>query len=99
MKTFTVRIREEASDVIRSLPPGPKRMVRIGLDHLGVDPSGRTTGADVKLLATDRRTPRIFRLRAGDWRVVFTVERRVVSVLRVFHRSEGYAWLARLELD
>lgn len=35
----------------------------------------------------------MYRARVGDWRIAFTVDKAIV-VLRIFHRSEGYGWLA-----
>ncbi len=37
----------------------------------------------------------IFRVRVGDWRIAYTIDEDVV-VLRVFHRRDGYGWLADL---
>lgn len=54
-----------------------------------------TNRLDVKRLDGDPGQP-MYRLRVGEWRLAFTVDSAVV-VLRIFHRSEGYGWLADME--
>lgn len=77
---------------ILRLPPQAKKAVRKALDQLAVDRF--SPGLDVRLLRSPG-DPK-FRIRVGDYRVVFLVRERETRVLRVFHRSEGYGWLERL---
>lgn len=55
------------------------------LDRLAADPR---SAANVKALKGDAR----YRLRVGDWRVIYTLrdDVLVVLVLRVAHRREAY---------
>lgn len=48
---------------------------------------------DVKRLDLPDREAPVYRLRVGDWRVVYLVAGTDVLVVRIFHRSEGYQWL------
>lgn len=89
--------RSHAADVLRHIPPEVKRPLREALRYLGDDPTGRTHRLDVKLLDTGPELPRLFRLRLGEWRVVFALQDGEVHVMRIFHRGDGYAWLERLE--
>lgn len=82
----------QAAPKLRSLAPATKRRLKAALRLLAQDPSGLTNRLDVKRLDTEPGQP-IYRLRAGEWRLAFTLDADVV-VLRVFHRSEGYGWLA-----
>lgn len=77
---------------IRSLSPAPKRAVRQAFDLLAQDRFA--PGLDIRLLRGSG--PAKFRVRVGDYRIVFVVLERETRVLRVFHRSEGYGWLERL---
>lgn len=81
-----------AVPTLRHLAPKTKRQVKAALRLLGEDPSGLSNGLDVKRLDTDLGQP-MYRLRVGEWRIVFAVDRDVV-VLRIFHRIDGYGWLA-----
>lgn len=85
---------------LRPMPPATKRRVRAALRALGDDPHPPGAGGAIKRL--DRRDPSaepVFRLRVGDHRAVFVVRPPEVRVLFLFPRSEGYRWMARLDLD
>ncbi|HLE98121.1 MAG TPA: type II toxin-antitoxin system RelE/ParE family toxin [Candidatus Thermoplasmatota archaeon] len=84
-----------AVPVLRALPPAQVRRLKAALRLLGQDASGVTNRLDVKRLDTEAGQP-MYRLRVGEWRVAFTVEEAVV-VLRIFHRKDGYGWLADME--
>lgn len=84
-----------AAPILRTMPPGTKRKIRAALRLLVEDPSGTTNRLDIRRLDTEPGQP-MYRLRVGDWRIAFTPDRDIV-VLRIFHRSEGYGWLADME--
>lgn len=85
----------QAEPVLRQAEPSVRHRLKAALAKLGQDPSGRRNALDVKRLAVDAAQP-IYRCRVGQWRIVFTVDTAVV-VLKVFHRSEGYGWLADMD--
>lgn len=82
-----------AAAVLRASDPSVRRRLKAALKALADDPSGQAGRLDVKRLDTDEAGPVMHRLRVGDWRIAFTVEKGALVVLRVFHRSDGYAWL------
>lgn len=86
-----------AAPVLSQMPPAPKRRMKDALRRLAEDPSGRTAGLDVKELDASDELPRLYRLRVGDWRAVFTVGDSDLIVSRIFHRREGYGWMERLD--
>jgi mRNA interferase RelE/StbE len=49
--------------------------------------------ADVKRLRGAQGNADLFRLRVGDYRIVFAVVGDEIRVTRIIHRSEGYDWL------
>jgi mRNA interferase RelE/StbE len=70
------------------LPTDQRSRVRKGLLHFA------TTGrGDLKRLRGVNRGPDLFRLRIGNYRVVFELTAAQVRVTRIFHRGEGYDWL------
>lgn len=87
---------KRAAIEMRYLPPEVKRPVRAALRNLIVDPLGRVPRLDVRRLRT-RHPPDLYRLRIGEWRVVYTFDAENLYVFRVFHRSEGYDWMDRLD--
>ena len=89
-----LKVEPSALEELRGLAPEPKRAVRAALDLLSEDPRGR--GLEWKRLETSQTAEPIFRLRVGDYRVVYVVDGPVTRVVRIFHRREGYRWLDRL---
>ena len=84
-----------AAPVLRTMPPLTKRKVKAALRLLAEDPGGTASRLDVKRLDTEPGQP-MYRLRVGDWRIAFTLDKDIL-VLRIFHRRDGYGWLADME--
>jgi mRNA-degrading endonuclease RelE of RelBE toxin-antitoxin system len=80
-------------DYIRTLAPRPRKEIRAALRLIAEDP--RHPKLDLKLLRV-KGARRVFRIRVGDYRIVFTPRPGHTFVLRIIHRSEGYDWLERL---
>jgi mRNA-degrading endonuclease RelE of RelBE toxin-antitoxin system len=95
--SWRVRLAPVAAEVLRTCAPATRRELRAALRALAQDPSGREGALDVRELTMD--PPRLFRLRVGDWRVVYGVAGKDLLVARVFHRKDGYGWLERGERD
>ncbi len=53
----------------------------------------RSGRGDVKKLKGVGKGPDLYRLRVGDFRIVFATTDREVRVTRVIPRSEAYEWL------
>lgn len=79
---------------LRTLPPAPKKAIRAALDLLDEDP--RPRGLDWKRLETSTGSDLVYRLRVGDYRVVYVLRGAHTHVAKIFHRNEGYRWLERL---
>jgi mRNA interferase RelE/StbE len=82
--TWTIQYEREAERAIDALDPPIRRRVLLAIGKLASDP---LTASNVKSLGGDR-----YRLRVGDWRVVYTLREDVLVVLivRVGHRLEVY---------
>lgn len=85
MEPYRVDIHRQAAKQLLRLPRPDQQRVRERIDGLAEDP--RPPGC-AKLAGT----PNGYRIRSGDYRIVYTVEDRirVVSVTRVAHRRESY---------
>ena len=77
------------------MAPQRKRRVKQTLKDIGAHPMNRGGKLDFKRFDSNPGIA-VFRVRVGDWRIAYTVDDEVV-VLRVFHRSDGYGWVADLE--
>jgi mRNA interferase RelE/StbE len=77
---------------LSSLDMNLKERIIAGVKPIEEDPFQSRSGADIKrlVLATD---PPIYRLRIGDYRVIYSVVQDEVRITEVIHRSKGYKWL------
>ncbi len=83
--TWTVRTTREAERQLDALDSPTRQRVANALARLAANPHG---AGNVKAL----RGSDSYRLRVGDWRVIYTLcgDVLVVLVLRVAHRREVY---------
>lgn len=65
-----------------------KKRVKKGLAQLEEDPKTSRAKADIKVLEGTEPTKR--RLRVGDYRVIYMIEKKIVKVIEIFHRGRGY---------
>jgi mRNA-degrading endonuclease RelE of RelBE toxin-antitoxin system len=79
---YRLEIKEEARQQLRALTKERRRNIGRRLDALQSDLSG-----DVKKLAAKTHE---YRLRAGSLRVLFTLEKDVISVYAVRDRKKAY---------
>lgn len=89
-----LRFAPDVQDFLRTLAPAPKKEIRAALVELRDDP--RPPGRDVKVLRKDG-ADRYFRLRLGEYRIIYTPRGEHTYVWRIMHRSEGCDWLDRLD--
>jgi mRNA interferase RelE/StbE len=83
--TWRLELEKPAQKALRGLPPKDQRRILLALAELTVDPF---TARNVKALV-DRRG---FRLRVGDYRVLYVLhaEVRVIGVERIGQRGDFY---------
>ena len=84
MASYSVLVKRSAEKEIAGLPLGVRRRV---VDRvLALADLPRPVGSE-KLTGDDK-----YRIRQGDWRVVYTIDdaARTVTVVRVAHRSDVY---------
>jgi len=79
---YQLQYKKEALDDLEGLSPDVARRVVRKIERMRNDLAG-----DVKRLVN--YTPG-WRLRVGDWRVLFHVEGDTIWIWRVVHRSEAY---------
>ena len=91
---YSVGITPKAIKAIKKLPKSDQRSIVKALDSLTHDP--RPKGIE-KL----RENPAFFRLRQGNYRIVYTVDdkEKVVAIALVRHRSEAYKNLSDLSVE
>ena len=77
---------------LERLPRDANRRIRGRLVALEDDPIRPRPGADIRPLWTHDDPP-LYRLRVGDYRVLYFVLLKEVRVTEVVHRSQGYRGL------
>jgi len=79
---YTVILKKHAVKDLKAIPLNDRKRIIERLTLLEDDLAG-----DVKKLTN--HTPE-YRLRSGNWRILFEVEEKKVIVYRVLHRKEAY---------
>lgn len=85
MTKYEVLVSETARKQLEALDKGTRARIKRALRD--IDPSRST----VKRLKGPKRD--YFRLRVGEYRVMFTVEGKRVLVVRILHRRVAYSWV------
>ncbi len=82
---FTVVLKPAAVRDLRKLPEDVRRRIAVRIDALATDP----TPAGIEPLKGERDC---FRLRVGEYRILYQIERKADAVLiaRIRHRREIY---------
>jgi mRNA interferase RelE/StbE len=86
--TYTVAILPSALRQLAELPRHDQKRIKERIDRLAVDP--RPPGVQKLKGESD-----LFRLRSGDYRVIYSIEdvRMIVLVIRIGHRRDVYRGL------
>ncbi len=77
---------------MRELDARQRERLRIRLTELEVDAFRPRPKADIKNCGKHRDVT-FYRLRVGDFRAVYVVDRDEVKVTEIFRRGRGYRWL------
>ena len=77
---------------MRELDARQGERLRIRLEEFEVDPFRPRPKADIKNCGKHHGVT-FYRLRVGDFRAVYVVNRDEVKVTEIFRRGRGYRWL------
>jgi mRNA interferase RelE/StbE len=83
---YQIEFEAEAVKTLRRLPRNVARLIRTKIDQLAEDP--HAPNHNVKRLRGDAA----YRLRVGDWRVLYLLEdtRLVITVIKIRPRGSAY---------
>lgn len=84
-RRYAITLKPSAGRAFDRLPADAKQRVAAAIDDLATDPRPRGVA---KLAREDD----LFRIRAGDYRVIYTIRDRelLILVVRIGHRREVY---------
>jgi len=89
---FNVSIADSVLKELNSLDRQTKERIKSALKELWEDPFRAHPKADIKKLK-GFRNPDMFRLRVGDYRIVYAIEGKEVKITHVLKRSAVYKGL------
>ena len=86
--TFEIFIHREADKTLKNLDRKIQERIKNKLNFLKEDPYYKRSGADIKRIIDTN--PILYRLRVGDYRVIYAVEDDIIWITDIFYRSKGY---------
>ncbi len=92
MSGFSVLVSDSARRSFYELEETERGRIKKAISQLGENPFRRRSGADIKKLAGSF-DPAFYRLRVGNFRLVYAVLGKEVKITAIMRRSKGYAWL------
>jgi mRNA interferase RelE/StbE len=88
--TYQVFIHRKAQDSFKRLPDNTKKKIKTALKELETDPLTPRPKADIKKLSGTRGRKHAYRIRTGNYRIVYSIEGKKVYVTLIFHRGKDY---------
>jgi mRNA interferase RelE/StbE len=92
LTNFEVLISETAVKQLTELDKDVQTRIKAHFPALKNDPFRNRSGADIKKLK-GFNNPALYRLRVGDYRIVYTIDKTTVKITELFRRGKGYSWL------
>jgi len=87
---FEVRLHPDAARFLDGLDSKTKERIKDSLYQLREDPVRSRPKADIKKLKGTKGRQDLYRLRVGEYRIIYGVENRTVWVTDIFRRDRGY---------
>jgi len=91
--SYEVRLHREVAKSLERMSPQLRSRVVRGLRVLEVNPYESRAGADIVRLRGTKGREDLFRLRVGEYRIIYAVVANVVYITDIFHRGKGYRQL------
>jgi len=89
---YEVKLHREVAKTLERMNPQLRSRIR-GLRALEANPYESRAGADIARLIGTKGREDLFRLRIGEYRVIYAVVAGIVYITDIFHRGKGYKQL------
>lgn len=93
IKNLEIRLHPDAAKYLAGLDSTTKERLKIKVKELEVDPFKSHSCMDIVKLKGTKKRCNLYRLRVGDYRVIYAVEGNIVLVTEIIPREKGYSWL------
>jgi len=90
---YKMRLHREVAKTLERMSPQLRSRIVRGLRALEANPYDSRAGADIARLSGTKGREDLFRLRIGDYRVIYAVVAGIVYITDIFHRGKGYKQL------
>jgi mRNA interferase RelE/StbE len=90
---FEIKLHPDAVKFMLNLDPDTKERIKTGIKSLETSPFRSQSRSGIKKLKGTKKREDLYRLRVGDYRVIYAVEDDTVFVLEIIPREKGYDWL------
>jgi len=90
---YRVLVHRKAKDTYDNLPPETQKRVKKALQELTKDPFKPRTNADIRKLSGTKGRKPAYRVRVGDYRIVYDIDGKDILVTILFHRGKEYTEL------
>jgi mRNA interferase RelE/StbE len=91
LTSYEVLVSQTAAKELKALEQNLQSRIKEKLMELAEDPSNRSGRLDIKKLTATKRN--YYRLRVGDYRIIFFTEGVSIKVVKISKRSDVYSWL------
>ena len=92
MKRYEVMLSESAIRFLHRIDKKSADRIKSGLRVLFEDPFQSRPKADIKQLVGSHN-PALYRLRVGDYRIIYAIIGTEVKITEIIIRGKGYNWL------
>jgi mRNA interferase RelE/StbE len=87
---YQILIHKKAQDFIDKQQEKIKKQILATIRELVVDPYTPRPKADIKKLSGTKGREDAYRIRTGDYRLVYAIENKKVYITIIFHRGKEY---------
>jgi mRNA interferase RelE/StbE len=91
LTSYDVLVSKTAIRELNELEEIDQERIKDKLRELSKDPHNSLNHLDTKKLVGTKRT--YYRLRVGEYRVIYFIEDMTIKVVRIATRSDVYSWL------
>ena len=85
---FEIRLHPDAVKFLVDLNPETKERLKSGIKSLETDPFKSRSHSDIKKLKGTKKREELYRLRIGNYRIIYAVEENTVFVLEIIPRKK-----------
>ena len=86
--SYEIRLHPKAVRFFNRCNPATKEQLKSKIRVLENHPKLKRSGADIKKIRD--ANPEAYRLRIGDYRVIYIIEEGIVWITEIMHRQKGY---------